>query len=74
MDETIFGDKVDDTMFLRNLHGDRKIVCRFRWEVNIHVLLDECRIRCLMIDLDNMQLYQASVKCQHFITGASNRP
>ena len=56
MDKAIFRDKVDDSMFLRDLHGHREVICSLWWEININVLLGEWRVRRLMVNLDDMQL------------------
>ena len=56
MDKAIFRDKVDDSMFLRDLHGHGEVIGSLWWEVNINVLLGEWRVRRLMVNLDDMQL------------------
>lgn len=56
MDEAVFRDKVNDTVFLRDLHGDGEVIGRLWWEVNIDVLLGEWRVRRLMVDLNDVQL------------------
>jgi len=56
MDKAIFRDKVDDSMFLRDLHGHGEVIGSFWWEVNVNVLLGEWRVRRLMVNLDDMQL------------------
>ena len=45
VDEAIFSDEVNNSMFLRNLHGDWKIVDCLRQEIDIHVLLGEWWVR-----------------------------
>lgn len=50
VDETVLGDQIYDTVFLRHLHGHREVVGRLRWEVNVDCLLDERWVRCLMIN------------------------
>ena len=58
MDEAVLGDKVDDTVLFRHLHGDGEVIRCLRREVDINVLLRKRRIRRLVIDLDNVQLTQ----------------
>ena len=60
MDETVFRDKIDNAVLLRDLHRYREIVRSLRWEVDIHSLLREWRIRCGMINLNDVQLVDIS--------------
>ncbi len=46
MDESIFGDEIDDSVELGDLHGDGEIVGSFRREENIHGFLSERSIPC----------------------------
>lgn len=57
MDETILGDEVDDSVAFRNLHRDREIVDGLGREENIGCLLLEDRVRCVVIDLDDVKLH-----------------
>lgn len=43
-------------MLLQYLHSHRKVVCGFRWEINVDGFLDEWRIRDSVVNFDNMQL------------------
>jgi len=61
VDETEFGDQVDDTVTLRDLHGDWEIVCCFWREEYIDCLLCEWDIGCFVADLDNVELLISSV-------------
>ena len=56
MDEAVLGHQVDDAVLLGDLHCNREIVGRLRREVDVDSLLGERRVRCLVVNLDNVQL------------------
>ena len=56
VDEAIFGDEVNDAVFLGNLHRYREIVCGFRGEVHIHCFLCKDWVRSGVINLYNVKL------------------
>lgn len=56
MDETEFGNEVDDTMALRDLHGDWEIVCSFWGEEYVDRLLGEGGVALFEADLDYVEL------------------
>jgi hypothetical protein len=56
MDEAVFRDKINDSVFLRDLHGHGEVIGSLWWEVNVDILLGEWRVRRLMVNFDDMQL------------------
>lgn len=56
MNETEFRDEVDNTVTLRDLHGDGEIVCRFWWEEDIDCLFREWWVWRLVTNLDYVEL------------------
>ena len=56
VDEAEFRDEINDTMLLRHLHRNGKIVCGFRREKDVNCFLLEGRIGSLMTDLNDMKL------------------
>jgi hypothetical protein len=57
VNKTEFGHQVDDTVTLRDLHGDWEIVCCFWGEEDIDCFFLERDIGCFVTDLDNVELY-----------------
>jgi hypothetical protein len=54
VNEAVLRRKVDNSVLLGHLHGDREIIRSFRWEVYIDGSLREWRVGGLMVDLHNM--------------------
>jgi hypothetical protein len=60
VDETEFGDEIDDTVTLRNLHGDGEIVCCFWREEDVDCLFREWRVWRLVTDFYYVELSVSS--------------
>ena len=58
VNESVLGDEEDDAVPSRDLHCDREIVGRFGREEDIDGFLLERRVVWIMINLDDMQLFQ----------------
>ncbi|KAH3688211.1 hypothetical protein WICPIJ_000797 [Wickerhamomyces pijperi] len=56
VDETILGQKVNNTVLLRNLDADWEIRAGIRWEEDIHVLLLERWVVGIVVDFNDVQL------------------
>jgi hypothetical protein len=69
MNEAIFGDKENDTMLLRYLHGHREVVGSFWGEVDVDCFLGERRVGGVVVNLYDMKLNgmvkQVSPKVKH---------
>lgn len=62
MDETEFGNEVDDTVALRDLHGDWEIVCGFWREEYVDRLLGEGGVALFEADLDYVELVVSCIR------------
>ena len=56
MDKTVLGDEVDDTVLLRDLHGDGEVVGCLCGEEDVDGLLGEHRVRRVVVDFDDVKL------------------
>jgi hypothetical protein len=56
MDETVFGDHIDDAVLFGDLHGYREIVDSLGWEKYFGSLLGEYWVRGIVINFNYMKL------------------
>lgn len=65
VDETKLGDKVDDAVFARHLHGDGEIVGGLGREEDVDGFLGERLVWRLVSDLDNVELVVSPARQLH---------
>jgi hypothetical protein len=62
VDETEFGNEVDDTVALRDLHGDWEVVCGFWREEYVDCFLGEGGVTLFEADLDYVELAVSCIR------------
>jgi hypothetical protein len=65
MNEPVFCDNKDDSIFMADLHGNREVIDSFRREKDFDGLLLERRISFLVVNFNNLKLQRKKKRLKH---------